>query len=211
MRTVLSFIVATVVAFPAAIAAQAARYPALQPTQIAVREYNFALADFAGGTALVAQWREGLNNSGFQLTADVGLADDRNNAGLLVGGSLHYQLTRAAEGTPFDMVVGGGLGFTGLERGSRFRLPVGVAIGRRFLLDGDYAISPFVHPRLSIDRVATDAGAGVSVRRTETNLDIDIGASLEINNQMQLRLAAMLGDRSAVGISFAWLPQGLRK
>lgn len=187
--------------------AQAGNYPALQPTSVAEREYNFALADFDGGTALLVQWREGLDNPRLQFTGDLGLADFANDAGVIIGGSMHYQLTRANTELPFDMVLGGGLGLTIVEIFSVLRIPVGVAIGHRFPLEGDYAITPFVHPRISFDRFSSDVPGGDA---TDTNLDIDVGGTFEINSQMQVRLAATLGDRSAVGISFAWLPRGLR-
>jgi hypothetical protein len=84
-------------------------------------------------------------------------------------------------------------------------VPIGVAVGHRFPLEGKFAITPFVHPRLSIDRVKVG-----SVSDTDTNIDIDIGGSFEITEQMQVRLAATLGNGDAVGVSFVWLPRGLR-
>jgi hypothetical protein len=86
-----------------------------------------------------------------------------------------------------------------------FRIPVGVAVGHRFPVEGEFAISPFVHPRLSIDRLS--AGG---VQDTQTNINVDIGASFEITRQMQGRLAVTIGDGDAVGLSFVWLPRGLR-
>ena len=185
--------------------AQAGPYPAMQPTQVASREYNFALADFSGGTALVFQWREKMGDPRMQFTADLGVTDGANSSGLIIGGSLHYQLTRANEDLPFDMVLGGGLGLVAYDAVNILRIPVGLAIGHRFPLEGGFAVSPFVHPRLSIDRVSKN---GISA--SQTNLNIDIGASFELNPRMQLRMAATLGDSDAVGLSFAWLPRGLR-
>ncbi len=185
--------------------AQAGPYPALQPTQVASREYNFALGDFSGGTALVFQWREKMGDPRMQFTADLGIADGMSSSGLIIGGSLHYQLTRANADLPFDMVLGGGLGLTAFDEVNVFRIPVGIAIGHRFPLEGGYAVSPFVHPRLSIDRASANGNSN-----TESNLDIDIGASFELNARMQIRMAATLGNSDAVGLSFAWLPRGLR-
>lgn len=201
-----TLLIAALIALPAALGAQASRYPSFQPTRIAEREYNFGLADFDGGTALVAQWREGLGNPRLQFSGDVGIADGNGDSGLIIGGSLHYQLTTASQDMPFDMVLGGGLGLTMFDNSNLLRLPFGVAVGHRFPLEGNFAISPFVHPRLSYDRVSVDGGRSGS----ETNLDLDIGASFELNAQMQIRLAATLGDGNAVGFSFAWTPRGLR-
>lgn len=207
----LSLIAALSIALPLTATAQAGFYPSFQPTSVAEREYNFALADFDGGNALVFQWREGLGNQRLQFTADLGFADfegaGNNDAGFVIGGSMHYQLTRATSEMPFDMVLGGGMGVTVADNFNVFRIPFGIAIGHRFPLEQQFAITPFIHPRLSIDRTSVD-GLG---NDTETNLDIDIGGAFEFNERMQVRLSATLGDADAVGVSFVWLPRGLRR
>ena len=207
----LTLSLAAVLLLPSLATAQAGRYPALQPTQVAEREYNFVLADFSGGTALIVQWREGLDNSRVQFTGDFGIADAASSTALILGGSMHYQLTRSSGEFPFDMVLGGGIGLTASDNMRTFRIPIGIAIGHRFPLEGNFAITPFVHPRISLDRTHVDLPGGGSASASDTNIDIDIGGNFEINPQMQVRMAATLGDRSAVGLSFAWLPRGLRR
>lgn len=205
----ISLALAALAVLPLSLAAQASFYPSFQPTRVAEREYNFALADFDGGSALLFQWREGLGNQRAQFTADIGLSDGDGpadgDAAMILGGSFHYQLTRASNDMPFDMVFGAGLGVTMGDDYNFFRIPIGVAIGHRFPLEGKFAITPFVHPRLSIDRVKVGSASD-----TDTNIDIDIGGAFEINEQMQVRLAATLGNGDAVGVSFVWLPRGLR-
>jgi hypothetical protein len=124
---------------------------------------------------------------------------------VIVGGSMHYQLTTATVDMPFDIVLGGGLGLTAFDDVRLFRIPIGVAVGHRFPLEGTFAISPYVHPRLSIDRTSNG-----NASNTESNLDIDVGAGFELNPRMQIRIAATLGETDAVGFAFAWLPRGLR-
>lgn len=205
----LSFALALLLA-PAALVAQAGFTPSFQPTRVAEREYNFAIADYNGGTALVMQWREGLGNPKLQFTGELGFADSdgpvNNDGALIIGGSVHYQLNRASSDLPFDMVFGAGIGVTSGEGYSIFRIPVGVAIGHRFPLEGNLAITPFVHPRLALDRLSAGGNSD-----TDVNLDIDIGGSFELNNRMQIRLVATLGNADAVGIGFVWTPQGLRR
>ncbi len=201
---------ALMLAVGAPLGAQAFSYPAFQPTRVAEREYNFAVADLDGnGTGLVFQWREGLGNPKLQFTLDVGFVDfDGPVDGLLLlGGALNYQLARSTADMPFDLVFTGGLGFATGDDFNVIRIPIGVAAGHRFQLDGNFAITPYVHPRLSIDRVSSDGPAG---DETDTNIDFDIGANFEINPRMALRLAALLGDGDAIGLSFAWTPRGLR-
>ena len=205
----LSLAFIALLALPLSLAAQAGFYPAFQPTRVAEREYNFGLVDWDGGTGLLFQWREGLGNPRAQFTADLGVADGDGNANndgaVVIGGSFHYQLTRASGDMPFDMVFGAGLGLTAGDNYNVFRIPVGVAIGHRFPLEGNYAITPYVHPRVSIDRLSAGGFSD-----TDTNIDVDIGGMFEINRQMQVRLAATLGNGDAVGVSFVWLPRGLR-
>ena len=204
----LSLALVGVLALPLALSAQAGPTPAFQPTRVAVREYNFALADYEGGSALLFQWREGLGNPRAQFTADLGLADfdgPNDDGALIIGGSFHYQIMNASSDVPFDMVFGAGLGLTAGDGFSFLRIPVGVAVGHRFPLEGKFAITPFVHPRLSIDRFSSDL-----FDDTETNIDVDLGAAFEINPQMQARLALTVGNAEAIGLSFAWMPRGLR-
>ncbi|MBK7905382.1 MAG: hypothetical protein IPJ78_02330 [Gemmatimonadetes bacterium] len=202
---------ALVLAAAAPLQAQAYVYPALQPSRIAEREYNFALADMGDGfgTGLIFQWREGLGNPKLQFTLDAGFADpDAPNADarLLIGGGLAYQLTSATTDMPFDIVLAGGLGLTTGDDVTTLRVPFGAAIGHRFPLEGDIAITPFVHPRLSWDRASFNGNSN-----SDTNLNVDIGANFEFKPQMAIRVAAALGDDDAVALSFAWTPKGLRK
>ena len=194
----------------APLGAQAYAYPSLQPSRIAEREYNFALADAGNaGTAFVFQWREGLGNPKLQFTLDAGFADPEAAAAdtrLILGGGLHYQLTSATSEMPFDIVLGGGLGFTTGDDITTVRVPFGAVFGHRFALDNQLAISPFVGPRLSWNRVSFDGFSD-----SDTQLDVDIGANFEFKPQMAVRVAAALGDDDAVAISFAWTPRGLRK
>jgi hypothetical protein len=208
----LSLALVGMLALPFALDAQAGPTPSFQPTRVAVREYNFALADFDGGSALLFQWREGLGNPRSQFTADVGFADldgQVDDGALIIGGSFHYQIMNATTDLPFDMVLGAGLGITTANNYSVLRIPVGVAIGHRFPLEGNFAITPFVHPRLSINRSSVDTPLG-DINDTESDIEVDLGASFEINSQMQARLAITFGNSESVGLGFAWMPRGLR-
>ena len=114
-RTLRTLAAIAAIALPVAAQAQAGFYPAMQPTTVQSREYNFALADFDGGSVLLFQWREGLSSPRTQFTADLGVADVGASSGIVLGGSFHYQLTRANADLPFDMVFGAGLGLTAIE------------------------------------------------------------------------------------------------
>ena len=201
---------ALLLAAAAPLAAQAYGYPAMQNSRISEREYNFVLGDGGGsGTALIFQWREGLGNPKWQFTMDAGFADPDGPGAetrLIIGGGFGYQLTQATSDMPFDIVLAGGLGASFGDSITILRLPFGASIGHRFPLEGTFAISPFVHPRLSWNRISTTGFSD-----SDTGLDLDIGANFEINPRMAVRVSAGLGDSDAIGISFAWTPRGLRK
>lgn len=206
MRKILLAALVTVCVAPQAVRAQAAGYPALQPSRVVEREYNFALTDFGGGTVLLAQWREALNGPRQQLTLEGGIVDGPGEAALVLGGSFHYQLRRETADLPFDMVLGGGLGVTTGNGANNVYIPVGVSIGRRLAMRDGYHITPFVHPRIAFNRASSGG-----VRSSETDIELDLGASFELNARMQVRLAIGLADATGVGLSFAWVPPGLRR
>src|SRR5450631_4203878 len=102
--------IAVLTAFTAsALSAQAYNYPALQTPRIVDREYNFAAASAGNSaTALVFQWREGLNEN-WQFSLDGGLASPHGggNTRLLLGGALAWQWIRANADLPFDIALTG--------------------------------------------------------------------------------------------------------
>ena len=201
---------------PSVALAQSYTYPAFQQPTLVEREYNFAAADAGrAGTTLLFQWREGVAPR-WQLGVDAGLASPDGTAStrLVLGASAARELTRAAADFPFDILLTGGIGFSSADGRSVLRIPVGASVGHSFELDGGMWITPFVHPRLSLDRCNNcRAGAGEG----KLNVDVDVGVGLQINDQVALRVAAVaggsdyLGSGNGVGLSVAWTPKGLRK
>jgi hypothetical protein len=188
------------------LAAQAFSYPAMQPATITQREYNFILADGGGNSTNIAfQWREGLGNPKMMFVLDAGVGDVGNETALFVGGGMGYQLATASNDMPFDVLFTGNAGLAFVSDFNFLRIPIGVSAGRRFPLDGGFAITPFVHPRLSWNRVSGGGGSA-----NDTELEVDLGANFEFKPRMAVRLSLAMGDSDAVGISFAWTPSGLR-
>ena len=183
-------------------------YPSFQQPRVVSREFNFAIADGDGLTPLVFQWREG-TSPGTQLSLDLGLADPDNDAldtFFMVGGQYARMLTQARADMPLDILLAAGLfGRFGNDFTS-VGVPVGVSVGHRFPLTGtSMAVTPYVHPRVSLDYVSF-----ADENDTEVNITFDVGGSLELTPQLALRLTAMFGDIDAVGLSLAWTPRGLR-
>ena len=193
--------------------AQAWAYPSFQPPATTTREFNFGFADAGGaGTSLLFQWRERAGTRS-QLSADFGIADPEGKGidnVVFLGGQYAYQLSKANRDVPLDFLftVGAGLAF-----GNRtsLRVPVGVSIGHRFPLESDLAITPYVHPRLSVDFCG-----GCSGNESQLGISFDVGANFEVTRVLALRGSAFFGgsDRfgqDGLGLSLAWTPPGLRR
>ncbi|HEY5545485.1 MAG TPA: hypothetical protein VIK50_05475 [Gemmatimonadaceae bacterium] len=191
--------------------AQAWAYPAFQPPRVITREYNFGIADTdRGGTSLVFQWRE-QSGPATQFSFDLGIADTegRNSDLIVFGGiALGHRLGSATDEVPIDFLLTGGV-YLAIGDRTFFRLPVGLSLGHRFALDGSMALTPYVHPRVSID-VCNNCGG------SDIGLAFDLGASFELSRSVAIRAAAVFSgsdsfDGDGFGISLAWTPPSLAR
>jgi hypothetical protein len=172
----------------APLAAQAYNYPELQTPRIVDREYNFAAASAGNaGTSLLFQWREGLNTD-WQFSLEGGLASPKGlDTRLIVGGGLAWQWMRATADMPFDIAVTGAAGFSSGNSFNVVRIPVGLAAGHTFKLDNGNEITPFVHPRLSLDFCSASVGdqfspggtiiPGPCPSKSKVDVDVDVGVN----------------------------------
>jgi hypothetical protein len=198
--------------------AQAWSYPALQPPRIVEREFNFGVADASGsGTTAFFQWREDYGPRQ-QLSLDVGIADpDRPPSDIIVfvGGQYAYQVSGATDDVPLDFLLAGGANLAiGPGGFSLLRLPAGVSVGHRFALEGDLALTPFVHPRITLDFCRRCGSAGGT--RSDVAVTFDVGANLDITSTIAVRGAALFSgsrsvDNDGFGVSLAWSPPGLAR
>ncbi len=212
-RSALVAAAATLLAAPAAIA-QSSLYPALQPPQIATREFNFMVAGAGDyGTSGIVQWREGIGPE-THLAFDVGFTSpSEGSTSFDIGAGIGQRLMRASEQTPLDMILTAGVYGAFASHNSVVRLPVGVVVGHRFPLSGGLALTPFAHPRISVD-LCTDECAGDD---TQLKLDFDLGADLEVSRTLALRSALVVGavdggpTKVGVGFGIAFKPLGVRR
>ena len=209
--------VAAVFAAPVAAGAQAWAYPAFQPPRVMTREFNFGVADAGhAGTSLVFQWREGLSPRS-QLSLDVGFADPdgEGNGKFLLGGQFAGLLTEAKADMPLDFLGTVGLNMALGDGGNLVRVPFGVSIGHRFELDEGFAITPYAHPRISLDICSDCSKSGDN--ETDLGIDFDLGVNFEVTRQLSFRVSALFGgsdtfgDSDGFGISLAWSPPGLSR
>jgi hypothetical protein len=211
MIAVLASAAAMMTAAPAG--AQAWHYPAFQTPTIASREFNFAVAGGGDyGTTGLAQWREGIGPD-THLAFDLGFASPSGSTFFLIGGGIGQRLFRATQETPIDLTLTGGIYGAFSSDFSVVRLPVGVVVGHRFPLSGGLALTPYAHPRLSVDVCASSChGTG-----TDLKVNFDIGADFEVSRQLSLRSALTVGGVSdgpskvGVGFGIAFRPQTLSR
>lgn len=211
-RTLLIVFVATLTNSASAIA-QGWSYPAFQPPRISPRELNFAVAHAGrAGTSLVFQWREEYG-ARQQLSLDLGIADpSRRRADLVViiGGQYAAQLTRATgDDLPLDFLITAGAYLAAGDL-TLFRFPVGLSVGQRIDLEGNISLTPYLHPRLSLD-VCNNCGGASDIAAS-----FDLGMNVDLSSTTSVRIAALFTgtesfDSDGFGISVAWTPPGLAR
>lgn len=206
---------------PAVARAQAGNYAALQPPQASVRDYTAAVVG-GGGTTFLFQWREGAG-AGMHWQLDAGLSDPKGSADprLILGGGLARELTGATATQPLALLFTAGVGASLGDGGTTVRVPVGVSIGHQFDLDGGMSITPFAHPRVSLDTcgrcvLLRTLPTTVETRgRTTASLNVDVGAVWQVHREFGVRAAAtftgsdVAGSDESVTVGVTWTPASL--
>ena len=195
--------------------AQSLNYPSLQIPSASTRDYTGAISG-GDGTTLLFQWREGWTDRR-HLQLDLGIADRKGDESLLlvIGGAFGQELLRATADQPLDLLLTGGVGMSFGDGVSLLRVPIGVSIGHTFELDKDMTLTPYVHPRASID-VCSNCG-NRNDSQSEVSLNFDLGVNFQVNRQFAVRAAAafsgsdLAGSEDAFAVGFVWTPRPLVK
>jgi hypothetical protein len=184
-----------IVASPAR--AQSLNYPSLQVPSASTRDYTGAIAG-GDGTTLLFQWREGWTDRR-HLQLDLGIADRKGNESLLliIGGAFGQELLRANADQPLDMLLTGGVGMSFGDGVSLLRMPFGVSIGHTFELDKAMSLTPYVHPRASIDVCSSCGGHDNS--QSEVSLNFDLACNFQVNRQFAVRTAVAFSGSDLAG------------
>lgn len=135
-----------------------------------------------------------------------GLLERGGEVGLLVGVELSNALVRADEEFPLDVawVSGVGLGTVPALDFTILRIPFGVSLGRRVILDdGGTELVPYIHPRLGLDLLSRDRPdrSGTDAR---LSVDVDLGMDVQLTERAFLRFAVTLGRNDAVGVGLGF-------
>lgn len=196
--------------------AQALNYPALQLPSVAVRDYTGAVVG-GRGTMMMFQWREEITRA-MHVGFDLGLYDPNRGGertAIFGAANLGKDLMRATRDQPLDLLLTAGLGVSIASDRTGVRVPLGLSMGHTIELDEGMAVTPFVHPRVSIDRCSRCSSRGRS--RTDLSLNFDVGASFDFNRRLSARVSALFsgadqfGAGDAIAVGFTWTPDGLRR
>lgn len=188
-------------------------YPALQLPQVTPREFSGMVAGGGDyGTSLIGQWREPFGTN--QLSFDAGFISPGGGAKNLftLGGALGFPLLRASVETPIDVALTGG-GYLTFGDGSALRLPFGAVVGHRIAMQGSsLAITPFAHPRASIDFCVSQCGEGEGKVGTKVVVNFDAGVDFQFTPQLSARGGLTYGGISegesqvGFGVALAYRP-----
>ncbi len=211
--------IAGALSITSAVEAQAFNYPALQTPSASVRDYTGAIVGGAG-TTLLFQWRESAGQA-MHWQFDGGFADPKGEGDplLFLGVGLGKELVRAAGDQPLDVLLTAGAGAS-FGSGSYFRIPIGASVGHTFALEDDMSLTPFVHPRVSIDQCSTcrpGFAGGRGRSRLTASLNFDLGAHWQVNRQFGVRVAATFSGSDVVGgdetlaLGLNWSPAALSR
>lgn len=202
---------------------QAWSYPSFQLPVTTRRELNFGVAeggDAPGAASVVFQFR---NTPGRVLVSvDLGLLDRPgvDGASAIVGVGLARSITAARDPIALLPTVGAYAAIG--DPANVFRVPVGISVGGRVPLEGSLLLTPYLHPRVSLD-VCGDCGGGNLRFANEdddfdVNADVELGLDLAFTPALSVRLAAVLGsdsfvigDGDAFGVSLAYRPAFARR
>lgn len=208
--------VACLVLIPAALHAQYQNYPSFQVPRVSTRDFTFAVAD-AGrdATTLLYQWR-GSRSTRSHTQLDIGLVDGYGNDDLrlVLGGGIAHQVHRSNAELPLDMAFTAGVGGSFGDGGTLIRVPFGLSVGHAFALDSPVVLTPYVHPRVSID-FCSRCGPPRDRGDADVGVEMDLGLDARLTRAMAVRASAVLGSGAfgrgdAFGISLVWSPPGFR-
>lgn len=165
---------------------------------------------------MLFQWREGWTERR-HLQLDLGVADRKGTESLLliIGGSFGQELLRASGDQPLDLLLTGGAGMSFGGGVTLLRIPIGLSLGHTFELDKGMSLTPYVHPRASIDVCSNCNDRNDS--DSELSLNFDLGLNFQVNREFALRVAGafsgsdLLGTEDSFAVGFVWTPRPLVK
>jgi hypothetical protein len=120
-----------------------------------------------------------------------------NGTRYLIGGDARTQIITYSTSFPLDGALTLGFGADVGDGRDRYRIPIGISLGRRFNLEGsNTTFVPYFHPVL----VPVFGGGDSSV-----DAALGLGVDIRFSEDLALRVSGGLGDIEGVGISFTYI------
>ncbi|MGH7593583.1 MAG: hypothetical protein ACRELE_07000 [Gemmatimonadales bacterium] len=183
-----------------ACAAQSTGSPVFQAPYraFARNEIAVSLSEPSAGFELEGSYRSTLTS-----TIDLGLRagfhsgpgpDSQTDA--LLGADLRARLVTHTESFPLDASATVGLGIESGHGATVDRLPIGVTMGRRVLIEGSaISLVPYAQPVLTL-LFGNESG---------TDLSLGFGVDARVTPRLDLRFSAAIGNMSGIGFTAAFL------
>ena len=173
------------------------------PLLVAPREpagWGLYLAETSGGgVGVIGTWRSPAWNFGVR----AGLADARNDVGILVGMDFEGALVNESPDFPMDVdyMFGAGIG-TG--DGARISLPAGIILGHTFPAEGA-TFTPYVSPRVVLDAFLNRDTNPEDESDAKLGFAVDLGLDLRLAaTGFLIRFGATIGDRDGVALGLVF-------
>ena len=116
---------------------------------------------------------------------------------VLLGADFRTRVLNASDRFPLDGALTLGIGLNAGSGPDQVYLPVGISLGRRFLLEGSKtSFVPYIHP-VAVPRFSSG----------DSNLDLALGFGVDIrfSNTVDFRVSAGVGDIEGVSLGVAFV------
>ena len=161
-------------------------------------EVGISLSEPDAGFDLEGSYRSGLTKTvdlGFRAGIHSGPGPNGETDALL-GADLRARLVTHTESFPLDASATVGLGLASGHGFTVGRLPIGLSMGRRVLIEGSaISLVPYVQPVLTL--LFGDASG--------SDLSLGFGVDARVTPRLDLRFSAAIGNTSGIGFTVAFL------
>jgi hypothetical protein len=160
-------------------------------------EFGGNLSFPSGDVNLALEGFYGFGHGAYDLGLRGGFEDleGSGDTRILLGGDFRTRVLKASEQFPFDGALTLGVGLNVGDGPDALLLPIGLSLGRRFLLeDSKISFVPYVHPVFA---------PAISSGDSEVDLAFGLGLDIRFSNAVDFRISGGLGDIEGIALGIA--------
>ena len=160
-------------------------------------EFGGNLSFPSGDVNLALEGFYGFGHGAYDLGLRAGFEDLEGTGGtrILLGGDFRTRVLRASESFPLDGAITVGVGLNAGDGPDVLLLPVGLSLGRRFLLEGSkVSFVPYVNPVIA---------PAISSGDSQIDLAFGLGIDIRFANSVDFRISGGLGDIEGIALGIA--------